>query len=488
MTGSSEPLAREDNHIASIPEDPAIHVDEGGESDFDDEIRGRWPCVLHKLIDEARDDEWRQVVERVRNHPEEVIAKSSPGGLNALHEACVRYPPLQVIEELLKVAPQEAIQLKNRDGETPLHTASYSSSEEVQEALFRALPESLTIQDRNYLDTPLHLAARAGATYRLMETFVRFNPKSLSIRNRRGATPFWCLRRTYLEAGSMEEIMDEEGTDYRLDWDLMVLFLRVDYESTWDTTATKVTASANRGEIEALPSNLPEETDDTHARNPQQIQYLLHAATATPPCPRDVLRFLCRHFGEQALQYDRQGMTPLVIASKADVMLEPSFDESAEGFDDEPTNDDDDGSVLLNLEDLALQSEAGETGEEGEPESVLNIILDCNPKAASYGDGEGRLPLAHAISTGKCWNAGVKQLIDACPRALECRDMSTRLHMFQLAAIHSPELDTVYSMVRSLPELLAFRDGHAAQEVQEAEGVSDDVDAQTDGFRKKRRG
>jgi hypothetical protein len=274
----------------------------------------------------------------------------------------------------------------------------------------------------------------------------------------------------------MEDIMDEDGNDYRIDWDLMVLFLRAYYKATIDRGSEALVIREENGGSE-------EQGDGQTVSNTRQFRFLMHAAAATPSCPRDALKFLCRHFAEQALQYNRHGMTPLIIAAKVDVMPEPKFDETAEGFDDEPTNDDDDGSVLPNIEDLALQSDVGE---ETEPESVLSIVLDCSPKAASCADIEGRLPLAHAVSTGKRWNGGIKQLIDACPRALESRDMTTHLHMFQLAAIHSPELDTVYYMDRSLPELLAFRESTAEQLGANEDGY--ERDAVGDGNRKKRRG
>lgn len=453
--------------------------DDNGECDGGvDELARRWPCTLHKLIDEARGDEWHHVMERIRTHPEEVLEKTA-GGLNALHEACVRYPPLSVIKELLKVASKDAIRLKNRDGETPLHTASYSASEEVQEALFRAAPESLVAQDRNYGDTPLHLAARAGATLGLMEKFVRSIPRSISIRNRRGATPFWCLRRSYLQAESINEITDGEGADYRLDWDLMVLFLRVSYEMYCgeDSQSKKAVKEEKKEE---------DFSNDDGTNYSTKFKYLLHAAAATPACPRGVLKFLCRHFSDHTLQFDRQGLTPLLIAAKADVMTEPKFDEPAEGFDHNLS--DEDGNGLPNLGDLALQNDIGDASDSTESESALNIVLECNPQAASFADHEGRLPLAHALTSRKRWNCGVKQLIEACPRGLECRDMKTHLHMFQLAAIHSPELETVYYMVRGLPELLAFRETCVDQQGPRKDGDDKNANALAEANRKKRRG
>merc|ERR1712226_52998 len=63
-------------------------------------------------------------------------------------------------------------------------------------------------------------------------------------------------------------------------------------------------------------------------------------------------------------------------------------------------------------------------------------------------------PLTHALVNALKWETSVAKLIAACPKALEEQDPVTCLYNFQLAAMCSPQLDTVYSLVRSLPELL----------------------------------
>lgn len=184
-------------------------------------------------------------------------------------------------------------------------------------------------------------------------------------------------------------------------------------------------------------------------------------------------------------------MTPLLHAAKANVMPEPNQSRNTEDVEEgEDEHVVAEQSLIPNLEDLALQSEAGDgestIGSPDEANSVLNIILECDIRAASYADAEGRLPLAHAIATGKSWNGGVRQLIAACPRALESRDMLTRFHMFQLAAINCREMDTIYSMVRGLPELLTFN-----EERHQAKSAGEDDDEEAcfaTATNKKRRG
>lgn len=372
--------------------------------------------MLMKLLNETQDDNWDSVVQRIWTHPHEILIMGKSNGQNSLHSACMRYPPIEVIQEMLRVAPEAALQ-QNRDGETPLHLASYSASEEVQAMLLEAAPQAMLMQDR-YGDTPLHFAARSGATNRLMEKFLRASPNSLTIRNACGFTPFWLLPRSYLEADTIEETLDDEGYDYKIDFDLMALFLRASYPDAINIP--------NFTKIIGTPGTTP------------GTPWLVHAAAATPACPREVIQFLGRILSEQSLKYNKQGMTPLLLASKAFVMEEPL-----------QTNDEmDEGqmSTLETLENMPLK----------ENEQVLDIILRWDKKAASYADAEGRLPLAHAIISDKPLDGGVRELIKACPRALEVRDIPSRFYPFQLAAIHSSEIDTVYTVVRSLPELISI--------------------------------
>lgn len=372
-----------------------------------------FPTMLMKLLNETQDDNWDSVVQRIWTHPHEILIMGKSNGQNSLHSACMRYPPLEVIQEMLRVAPEAALQ-QNRDGETPLHLASYSASEEVQAMLLEAAPQAMLMQDR-YGDTPLHFAARSGATNRLMEKFLRASPNSLMIRNACGFTPFWLLPRSYLEADSIEEILDDEGYDYKIDFDLMVLFLRASYPDGMNVPDEVFKIDRERG-----------------------YPWLVHSAAATPACPREVIQFLGRVLPEQSLKYNKQGMTPLLLASKALVMEEPAQanDEMDEGQ----------MSIFERLENESVQ----------ENEEVLDIILNWDKMAASYADACGRLPLAHAIISDKPLDGGVRELIKACPRALEVRDIPSRFYPFQLAAIHSSEIDTVYTVVRSLPELISI--------------------------------
>jgi hypothetical protein len=409
------------------------------------ELVRKWPSTLMKLMNENDDDEWEPVMERIRTHADEIVIQGINGGQNALHAACIRYPPTHVVAAILAAKPQAAL-YQNFSGETPLHLASYSASEEVQALLVRAAPAAVSAQDK-YGDCPLHFAARSGATYTLMEQLLSAAPTCVSLRNKRGVTPFWLLPRSYLEAENLEEIFDDDddADDYRDDWELLLLLLRYAYFG-----ADRPAPTRDNGEL--------------------SYDWIVHAAAATPACPRETLKFLCHLFPEQAVRYNEKGYTPLLLAIQALDMEEPeNWDENEDGFRE---NVDAAEVTLADAAQEGLPVEATvsqhvdteylqralqkDTTQDENAESVISILLEWNPLAIVYGDSKGTMPLAHALLAGKSWQV-VRRLIQACPRALESRDRSSGgLFMFQLAAMMSPDIDTVFTIARSLPELIAM--------------------------------
>ena len=434
----------------------------------------KWPSTLMRLMNDNNDDEWQPVMERIRTHPDEILIVGQNGGQNALHAACVRYPPLHVVSAILDTRV-EAASVQNFTGETPLHLASYSASETVQALLVQKAPETAALPDK-YGDRPLHFAARAGATYPLMELFLQAAPDSVSMPNQRGVTPFWLLKRSFLEAECLDDILnarddassssDDDDDDssededsaqqYADDWNLMVLFLRYAYFRQDAPTSPRA---------------------DTYCDKPN-YDWLVAAAAKTPSCPRQVLRFLCRLFPEQALQYDKDGYTPLLLAAQAAVLPEPEpWDENEDGFREpvqvvegaiqadevapEELQSGGDQEFIHQVAAAAGGSHVSTTTDDDDDDehavehvSVIEVLLEWSPRSAFLPDKSSqRLPLAHALVSGQSWN-DIGHLIAACPRALESSDPVTRMHMFQLAALHAPQLDSVYSIVRSLPVLL----------------------------------
>eukprot|EP00977_Amphora_coffeiformis_P028064 scaffold34685_cov183-Amphora_coffeaeformis.AAC.44 len=402
-----------------------------------------WPSMLMYLISESQDDDWLPVIRRIITHPEEIMAVGKNSGMTALHSACISYPPVHIVKAMLTTCPEVALQ-QNFSGETPLHLASYSASEEVQECLLETVPEAASYRDQ-YGDSPLHFAARAGATLPLLQKMVNAFPDAISRVNKRGVTPFWLLSRSFLQADDLEEILDDdiEDDDFRHDWDAMVLFLRYTYFGK--ERAAQMIA---RGEG---TSNVRKD-----------YSWLVHAAASTPACPRDVLSFLCRLFPEQALQHDEQGCTPLQLVVRSAVLDEPKhWNESEDGYREpvEPSHntktqkgqDEVAVPVAESVEETESQEAKKDDEDQDAEKSALDILLEWNPKSINVRDLQGRLPLTNALVTGQGWEMA-RTLMDACPSSMEELDPVTGFSHSQVAAVYSSDINSIFALVRAMPE------------------------------------
>lgn len=405
----------------------------------------KWPSLLMRLMYDNEDDEWEPVFQRIASHPHEIGLRGVNGGQTAMHAACVRYPPTRIIQAMVEADSATAL-VQNFSGETALHLASYSASEEVQTILVKAQPAAAALADQ-YGDLPLHFAARNGATIPLMEELLRASPESISVRNKRGVTPLWLLPRSYLEAEDMDEVLEEDADDdYYDDWQLLVLFLRYSYFGA-------AAANMNAAEIRDYES------------------WIVHAAAATPSTPRLVLKFLCRMFPNASLR-KRSGLTPLLLACQAPEVDEPAeWDENEDGFREHVQVAEGDIHDGNSVDESVMALKSGDQDflktqileKQDSVESVIDILLEWSPASASAACDEGSLPLAHALRSGQAWK-NVRALMAACPRAVEMRDAKTNLYMFQLAAESAPDLDSTWSLLRSWPELVCMTHRRRSEE------------------------
>lgn len=88
-----------------------------------------------------------------------------------------------------------------------------------------------------------------------------------------------------------------------------------------------------------------------------------------------------------------------------------------------------------------------------------NTKQDFECTAARVPNIKGRLPLHQAVISGRTMQNGVKELVNAEPRAVQTRDLETGMYPFCLAAIPAFRwdntcMDTVYELLRHAPHLL----------------------------------
>ena len=93
--------------------------------------------------------------------------------------------------------------------------------------------------------------------------------------------------------------------------------------------------------------------------------------------------------------------------------------------------------------------------EDREHDVPIAICLKYFPGGARCLDTEGCLPLHYAVSTGKAWIEGVKQLVMAAPMTLIARDGKHYMYPVMLAAMEENNtLDVVFRLLQANPTVV----------------------------------
>jgi ankyrin repeat protein len=377
--------------------------------------------------------DWANVLARVASHPSETRVPSVEGR-TPLHHACELDAPAVVIQTLMNACPEASLMI-GTSGMTPLHIAcsSYHASTHVVRVLLDlGRPEQCQIRDLDG-DTPLHTACRCGAPFDVLECLLQAYPEAVNQRDNEGLTPLlrlWVRYNVILGARVIEGVQGPGDLTGELGeaWQKTELLLRCAYTGTVPTD----------GEL---------------------IGRILHMASYVD-CPRPVVKIACLLYPHQLSEMDDLGRTPLMLASQAPVFKVPNL--SDEGF--------------TVLEDVVYGNESEdesddiiEGGEEDfdrpapraagyPPPTVVSIVLQASLDngffSALWPDRSGQLPLHAAIATGKKWNEGVKDLLEAYSEALTVPHPATGLYPFMMAALHD-DLETTYQVLRSTPALMS---------------------------------
>ena len=118
----------------------------------------------------CRENKWESVLERIRINPlipTTILTAKNNLTTSILHQAIISKGDTKerarVIQEVLRVAPLAAL-MKNHSGSLPIHCISqrntkmdFKTKERLIRDLMNAYPESLAIQNRSGMKTPLHI-------------------------------------------------------------------------------------------------------------------------------------------------------------------------------------------------------------------------------------------------------------------------------------------------------------------------------------------
>ena len=429
-------------------------------------IRG-WPTLLHKLVSEEEDDEWKSVISHIRQHPEEVGKYGMAFKMTPLHQICYRQPSLEVVQLMIRSCPGLA-SLQNVDGETPLHIAASSCPENIQKVLLEDSPEATTKVDK-YGDSPLLLVVGVGPSVAFLEQMLQSGDgscvKMIHLPNQINVTAFSSLGQSYIDAENRDDIDSSKGGQYADDWKRAMLCI---YHSALHA------GIISKQQVPSFGDPYSPYLTSFSSFNPLHLASRMNA-------PLVLIETMCRLFPEWTTQRDEQnGLTPLCYAVLAPLWIEvkaPVFDT----FDE--VDQDDDFDPVWSDEDI---DGGGKMPAEKDHFDPCAIDVMINKLSALIPDKNGRLPLALALEAGRDLDEGPRSIILANPQVLDIRDDLTLMYPFMIAAAANetasfkefkkdliyvdspfvkehpdgvnkrPSLDTVYELIRALPELIAM--------------------------------
>jgi len=354
---------------------------------------------------DANDSSIRQWFQCNEHNEEYVVAsakfKDKDFNNTALHEIVRRaHPPIDVVEKLIRYAP-EALKTKTfPDGWFPLNLACcHSASYEVIQMLLKAFPKSAALRSR-FGWLPLHEACHKQASLEVLNALIEAHPPSMYERDYMNNTPSRYLN------GSSKLILH-----------------------------TAVTAGFSIHLIQFLLARFPDrclETDE-HGMIP-----LHHACFLLTDTNVDIIKLLLEASPEGCLMQDSKGRIPLHYVCAAQrsntaeysvvdivmLLLDNSPDSVAvadnEGqtpnpslqFREAASQKDDNGMVLLHR--MAARRTTGKPI----TRNMLHFLVKAYPEGVTVPDKNGMLPFHHACLNTLLSTDILTDLVNVYPECL----------------------------------------------------------------------
>lgn len=327
-----------------------------------------------------------------------------------LHMILRENPPLDIVEILLKTAP-ETLRMKDEHGWLPIHLACFKgASLEVVNLLIEAYPDSAKVRDdAGWL--PIHDACCYASSLEVVNLLIQAFPESLNIQDDYGWLPIHraCWGKLSLEAlnlliQSNQESLEVSDIWHRTPSDILKLNIFSLYDNNYS------------GE----DSSSYDETSLLH--NVVAAGFSVH-----------LVNLLAQTFPESCTIQDRYGMTPLHYACELDTT--PEFVETVLAL------------VNANPASCTVRDNLGRT-----PWQIFH-------KAASMKDMNGMLLLHHqaAYSTTLSRNS-LDFFFSAYPESISVPDNHGLLPFHYACLNFSLSMDVLMLFVQLYPECIRLMD------------------------------
>lgn len=265
-------------------------------------------------------------------------------------------PPLALVEKLVRLAP-DSIQIRNKDGNLPLHIACKSSRKDlpsdVVRLLLQAYPGGAQVKATHYAQLPLHLACRGSVSHQLVSDLVQIYPRATYVKDKTGSLP-------------------------------LHLAMRVDAS----IETINLLIEANPTSLKVIPS---QELRSYIARGNRQSFLWLHKAIYNG-FSINLVNLLVKFLPKELLKRDTDGMLPLHHACQSKCPCYHDYVETLLNTNKKflrrqiSTKD---NSQRLPLHRLAMNSNTV-------PKNLVRRIVDVYPESVSSRDKYGMIPFHYA--------------------------------------------------------------------------------------------
>jgi len=162
---------------------------------------------------------------------------------------------------------------------------------------------------------------------------------------------------------------------------------------------------------------------------PRRQWNVVHALAHTG-CPIEIAQLAVILYPEQVTTPDHNGNLPLHICAASHHHYKTDLPDTTESTDDDDADTDTNTNTNTNTNTDTQQDKPPTIC------PILDILLQTYPEGAKIPDAQGRLPINLALSVGKEWESGIRNIFMAWPHVVlsGSRDITTKLHPFMLAA------------------------------------------------------
>lgn len=459
--------------------------------------------ISSRLHDAARVRNWAEVIKLAKESP--TLAKFSGNEeMTALHHACGRRPPAEVVEVLLRAYP-DALLAQDKRGWNPLHYACrFKASLQVFQNLLQLYPKrakkAIQIKEKIYRRKPFFFAVRYDAPDGVVEMLLDVDSSSVLEEDKNGESPLSLVWTSYREttigkktvekykekAKRGEQIILKRDNSFSTDTLFAKAWAKVEFLLQYALKRTYPSENNQPKDWKMLHATCsiqchntlfyislglyPEQIKQTHARTGRTALHNAAMSPATGEGGLTVVSTLLNRWPEASREHDTiDSSLPLHLVAENANKYHWSLHGAKVIYNSYPeavTIKDNNGKLPLHRACMSLAQIyrnnhycRRDIDRGYQSYNVIFQILSAYPKAAQEKDTTGQIPLHILAANAAYWDSDVQAVFDAFPKGVHARDNLGRLPIHLAAMNPHASSDLIETLLKHNPRGAQMIDG-----------------------------